>query len=178
MEFYRNRKKSVNLILTYSGILALGILILIYSIGLFTDQTSTKGIAVSSIVIIVTGILVIKMLLALRDTSALLTLEPAGIVSKTTPVSKAAGLIQWKDIIGTDINKSGGDTLITLVINNPDHYIPIIRKKLSKLAVDGSNDANGNLLIYLSASELDIEAAELYENIKSYQQQVKAANLS
>jgi len=175
MEFYRNKKKSFNLILIYTGILVIMIAILLYSSGLFTEELFIKGIALSSVFILIIGFLVIKMLLDLKDTSALLILQPEGITSKTTPVSKAAGLIQWKDIIDMDINKMGGDTLITLVVKNPEPYMAIIRKKLSSIATNGANDADGNLLIYLSASELDIDAAELFANIQSYQQQITKA---
>jgi hypothetical protein len=62
----------------------------------------------------------------------------------------------------------GGDTLITLVIDKSDKYIPIIRKKLSAIAVDGAKDANGNLLVYLTASELDLDAQELFAEISKY----------
>lgn len=168
MEFYRNRRKSFNLILTYSGILFVMILIFLYSIGIINDEVSTKGIAISSIFILILGFLVIKMLLALKDTSPLLILELEGIVSKVTPMSKAAGLILWDDIADMNINKVGGDTLITLTIKRPDHYIPAIRKKISALMLKGAHDAEGNLLLHLSAAELDIEAPELFNKIVAF----------
>ena len=71
------------------------------------------------------------------------------------------------------VNKMGGDTLITLVVNKPDHYTPIIRKKLSGIAVNGANDAEGNLLIYLTASALDIDAQQLFIEITQYRARLK-----
>lgn len=168
MEFYRNRKKTINLILIYSGILLVMVLILLYSIGLFTATVSAKGIAISSIFGLIAAFLVVKMLISLKDTAPLLVLNKEGITSKVTAMSKAAGLILWEDITDMSVNKMGGDTLITLVVNKPDHYTPIIRKKLSAIAVSGANDAQGNLLIYLTASALDLDAQELFTEITRY----------
>jgi len=168
MEFYRNRKKSINLILIYAGILILMIAILIYSIGIFTDRVVPKGIAFSSLFGLVMLFVIIKSLLSLKDTSPLLVLNEQGIISKVTAMSKAAGLIFWEDIIAVEINKMGGDTLITLVIDKAEKYTPVIRKKLSAIALDGAKDANGNLMVYLTASELDLDAQELFAEITKY----------
>jgi hypothetical protein len=102
MEFYRNRKKSINLILIYAGILILMIAILIYSIGIFTDRVVPKGIAFSSLFGLVMLFVIIKSLLSLKDTSPLLVLNEQGIISKVTAVSKAAGLVFWEDIIAVE----------------------------------------------------------------------------
>lgn len=144
------------------------ILIFLYSIGIIDDTVSTKGIAISSVFILILGFLVVKMLLALKDTSPLLILGPEGIISKVTPMSKAAGMILWSDIADMNINKVGGDTLITLTINNPDHYTPVIRKKFSAMMLKGANDDQGNLLLHLSASELDIDAQQLFDKIVAF----------
>ncbi|MBB5644809.1 hypothetical protein [Pedobacter cryoconitis] len=42
VEFYRNRKKSVNLLLILSGVLVLMLLILLYSSGLISDRVIAK----------------------------------------------------------------------------------------------------------------------------------------
>ena len=173
MEFYRNRKKSINLILVYSGILLITVLIFLYSIGLFTSTVSAKGIAISSLFGLVLIFVLIKMLLSLKDTAPLLILNEDGITSRVTAMSQAAGLILWDDITDITVNKMGGDTLITLVVNKPDHYTPIIRKKLSALAVNGANDAEGNLLVYLTASALDLDAQELFIEIKRYREGIR-----
>lgn len=168
MEFYRNRKKSVNLILICSGILLLLIFIFLYSIGLFNGEVIAKGVAISSIFGLILAFIIIKMLISLRDTSPLVVLSEQGIIAKVTPVSKAAGLILWADIIDMNLTKVGADTLIALTVDKPDHYGPIIRKKLSALATSGADDGQGNLLIFLTASALDLEAPELLNIIEKY----------
>jgi hypothetical protein len=144
------------------------VLILLYSIGLFTTTISAKGIAISSIFGLILIFVIVKMLISLKDTAPLLVLNKEGIISRVTAMSQAAGLILWEDISDMSVNKMGGDTLITLVVNKPDHYTPIIRKKLSAIAVNGANDAEGNLLIYLTASALDLNAQELFGEITRY----------
>lgn len=168
MEFYRNRKKTVNIILVCTGILLVLIALFLYGIGIFNHIFSAKIAAVSGIFGLVLAIIVMRTLISLTDKSPLLILSKEGITSKVTAVSKAAGLILWKDIIDVSINKVGGDTLITLTIDKPEHYIPIIRKKLSKLAIDGAEDAQGNLQVYLTASALDLDAPELFTVITNY----------
>ena len=172
MEFYRNRKKSINLLLIYSGILILMLLILLYSSGLFNGEVIAKGIAFSAVFSLILGFVLIKTLISLNDKSPLIVLSPEGITAKVTAVSKAAGLISWKDISDLEINKVGGDTLITLVVNNPGKYTPLIRKKLSAMALDNAKDNDGELLIYLTASVLDVDAHELFDSIKTYRAQI------
>jgi hypothetical protein len=178
MEFYRNRKKSINLLLIYSGILVIMILILLYSLGIMSDRIVAKGIAFSSIFILIFGFTIIKTLISLNDKSPLIVMSPEGITAKVTAVSKAAGLISWKDISDLEINKVGGDTLITLVISNPEQYKALIRKKLSAMALDNAKDNDGNLYVYLTASVLDLNAQELFSKIKAYREQVNPLPVS
>jgi len=175
MEFYRNKKKSVNLILICSGIFVVLALIFAYSIGMFDGVVGTKLAAVSGIFGIILGIIIVTKLIKLTDSSPLLVLSPEGITTKVTAVAKAAGLIRWKDISNITINKVGGDTLITLTVNQPDQYIPVIRKKLSAMVVDGIEDADGNLPLHLTAAELDLDAKELFTVITNYRSEVQNA---
>jgi hypothetical protein len=55
-----------------------------------------------------------------------------------------------------------------LTVDRAGYYVPIIKKKLSSMAVSDAQDANGNLQIFITASELDIEANELITIIKDY----------
>lgn len=175
MEFYRNRKKSINLILICTGIFLVMVIIFLYGIGLFTATISNKLTAISSVFGLILAIIIIKKLLSLTDKSPLIILSKEGITAKVTPVSKAAGLILWKDIIDISINKVGGDTLVTLTVDKPDHYIPLIKKKLSAIAVNGIEDAQGNLPIHLTASELDPDAQELFTAITTYRNEMDHA---
>lgn len=168
MEFYRNRKKSINLLLVLSGILVLMLVILLYSSGIISAEIIGKGIAFSSIASVILAIIIIKTLISLKDKSPLIILTPEGIISKVTAVSKAAGLILWKDINDIQLQKVGGDTLVALIISTPEPYSTKIRKKLSSIALDKDQD----LHIYMTASVLDINAQELFDKIKTYSAQV------
>jgi hypothetical protein len=178
MEFYRNRKKSVNMILVCTGILIILVLIFLYSIGIFTGTIATKLAAISGAFGLVLGIIIITKLVSLKDTSPLLVLSKEGIMSKVTAVAKAAGLISWADIIDVSINKVGGDTLVTLTVDKPEHYIPIIKKKLSAMVVNGIEDAQGNLPVNLTAAELDMDAQELFSIITKYRNEVNSVEES
>jgi len=172
MEFYRNRKKAVKLILICTGILVVMLAIFLYGIGVFADTFSAKLTAISSIFGLILAIIIIKKLFSLTDNSPLIVLSKDGIMAKVTPVSKAAGLILWKDIIDISINKVGGDTLITLTIDKPEHYLPIIKKKLSAMLMNGIEDEQGNLPIHLTAAELDLDAEELFKVISTYRSEI------
>jgi len=177
MEFYRNKRKSVNLILICTGIFLVLVVIFLYSIGIFTAIVSTKLAAVSGAFGLVMGIIIIKKLISLNDKSPLVILGEEGIIAKTTAVGKAAGLILWKDIIAVNVHKTGGDTLVTLTIDKPEKYLPVIKKKLSAMAVDGIEDAEGNLPINLTASELDFDAQELFKVITQYRKEISDIRL-
>lgn len=172
MEFYRNKRKTVNLILICTGVLLVLVVIFLYSIGLFTNTLSAKLAAITGVFGLILAIVIVNKLLSLRDTSPLIILSNEGIIAKVTAVSKAAGLIFWKDIIDISLEKVGGDTLVTLTVDKPDHYIPIIKKKLSAMVVNGIEDANGNLPINLTASELNLDAQELFTIITSFKKEV------
>lgn len=172
MEFFRDKRKSVNLILVCTGILIVMIVLFLYSIGIFTDTLSTKLAAVSAVFGVILAIIIIKKLVSLNDGSALISLSDQGITSKVTGVSKAAGLIAWQDISDITLDKVSGDTLVTLTIIRPDKYIPIIKKKLSAMVVNGIEDANGNLPINLTASELTVDAQELFLAITTFKKEV------
>jgi hypothetical protein len=169
VEFYRNRKKSINLLLILSAVLVLMLLILLYSSGLISDGIIiAKGVAFSSIGSLILAIIIIKTLISLKDKSPLIVLSPEGITAKVTAASKAAGLIFWNDIADIQLNKVGGDTLVTLLINNPEPYAANIRKKLSAMALDKGQD----LQIYMTASVLDINAGELFDQVIAYRAQL------
>lgn len=165
VEFFRNRKKSINLLLILSGVLVLMLLILLYSSGIISDGTIiAKGVAFSSIGSIILAIIIIKTMISLKDKSPLIVLAPEGITAKVTAVSKAAGLILWQDIDDIQLHKVGGDTLVTLIINNSEPYSAKIRKKLSSIALEKDQD----LQIYMTASVLDISAKELFDQVTAY----------
>lgn len=163
MEFYKNKKKSVQLILICLGILIALVAVFLYSIGLFTGIIATKLAGVSAVLGLIVLIVVIRMLLSLNHSAPLLILSSEGIRAEVTAVSKAAGLIYWKDISDISITKAGWDTLVVLSVNKPAHYMPLIQKKLSAMALSGIQDPEGNLQIFLTASDLDMDANQLLQ---------------
>ncbi|RZJ89807.1 MAG: hypothetical protein EOO20_09930 [Chryseobacterium sp.] len=168
MEFYRNKKKSTQLILICSVILLALIAVFLYSIGLFTGIIATKLAAVSAVLWIILLIVIIRMLISLNRTAPLLILNKEGIISEVTAVSKAAGLIYWNDILNISLTKVGWDTLVELTVSRSDYYMPIIKKKLSAMAISGIENSRGNIHLFLTASELDMDANELLTIIQNY----------
>ena len=168
MEFYRDKKKSMTMILICAGLLLVMAGVFLYSIGLFDDRVSAKLAGVSGLFAVILAIIIVNKLVTLRDKSALVILNHEGLISKTTAVSKAAGLILWKDIIAADLEKVGADTLVTLTVSNAEHYLPLIKKKLSGMVTNGLVTAEGNLPVSLTASELNIGAQELFSAVNTF----------
>ncbi|ALL06362.1 hypothetical protein AQ505_13155 [Pedobacter sp. PACM 27299] len=168
MEFYRNQKKSNQLVFIYVGIIAVLLVILFYSTGLISDRYLPKPAVISGIGVLIFTFCLIKSLIAAKDPSPMISLKPEGITSRVTPASKAAGLISWKDIEELSLTKMGADVLVTLHLSNVDHYKTMISKKLSKMAVSDNTDENGHFLVYLTASHIDFNAEELLEKINVY----------
>ena len=158
-----------------TGLLAVLVLLFLYGVGIFNDTIRPKVAAFSGGLGLVLAFVVVKTLFSLNDKSALVILNKEGIITKVTAVSKAAGLIRWDDIKDMSLNKVGGDQLITLSVGNPEYYMPLIRKKLSSMVTNGLEDAHGNLQINLTASEIDIEAPELFKIIGDYKAAINKA---
>jgi hypothetical protein len=162
----------MNLILICIGILVVLVATFLYSIGLFDGQLGAKLAAVSGVFSLILAIIIIKKLFTLRDKSPLVILNNEGIISRTTAVSKAAGLILWKDIMAVNLEKVGADTLVTLTVNNAENYLPLIKKKLSGMVTNGLANTDGILPISLTASELTADAEELFVAITNFRKDV------
>jgi len=93
MEFYRNKKKSAQLIFICLGVLIALIAVFLYSIGLFTGTVASKLAGISGVLGLILLIVIIRMLLSFNRSTPLLILSEDGIRSEVTSVSKAAGLI-------------------------------------------------------------------------------------
>jgi hypothetical protein len=171
MEFYINKKKSARILYIYYAILIVFAAVLLFSSGLVTDTVSLKGIVISSISIVILVIVLIKAQIARRDTSPMIKLEPEGLTSRTTPMSKAAGVIKWEDITDINIVELTGDTLVSLSVKNAPQYMDKLRKKMPAFALKDIVDQDGILTLNLSASELDFDAAVLFNHITTYAKQ-------
>lgn len=173
MEFYRDKKKSLNLILICALILVALAGAFLYGIGFFDGHVSNKLAAATGLSSLILAIVIISKLLKLRDTSPLVILSNEGLVSKTTAVGKAAGLILWEDISDVNLEKVGADTLVTLAIDKPESYLPLVKKKLSGMVTDGMADPSGQIAISLTASELTVDAQELFNAITVFKNKSK-----
>ncbi|UII34614.1 hypothetical protein LVD17_12430 [Fulvivirga ulvae] len=146
-------------------------LIFIYSAGVISGEYHTKGMIFSAFFILLFVVYLIRILLKFNDPSPLITISAEGIEAKVTSMSKAAGLISWKDITQIGLEKIGGDLLVTLALSNPEKYKKRIQKKLSAMVLKGSTDeVTGNLIVFLTACELECNVHQLQEDLIKYWQ--------
>ena len=105
-------------------------------------------------------VLIFKMLASIKDKSPLIQIDSNGFSGRTTPVAKAFGRIDWQDVTDVQLTKVGGDTLVAITIDNIAKYDGRVSKFLWKMAYD---EQNSKLNIIYSASEIEINADELYK---------------
>ena len=170
--FPRNRKKTLNSIFIYSGIFIVMVLILLYSTAVISNEIIPKGIAMSSAFILIIAYFLITAIAGLNDSSPLISLQAEGIISKVTPMSKAAGLMLWTDIVDLGLRDAGSDLLVTIYLRNEQDYSSRIKKSLSAIALKDAKDEQGNLVVFLTASEINVNAKELLSSIQSYRNSI------
>lgn len=168
IELHRNKKKTINTIAIYTGVLLIMVAILLYSTGIISDVILIKGIVLSAFFILFICFFLFRAIIGLYDKSALITLQPEGITAKVIPVTKAIGLMKWTDIVKVEIKKLTGDTLVVIFLTNTEYYQSIIRKKRLSMVLDDLTNDEGYLMINLTASEIDCNAEELMEIINEY----------
>lgn len=105
------------------------------------------------------------MLASIKDKSPLIQIDSNGFCGRTTPVAKAFGRIEWQDVTDLQLNKVGGDTLVAITIDNVSKYDGKVSKFLWKMAYD---EQKSKLNIMYSASEIEINADELYKLFLKY----------
>jgi len=164
-KLYRNAKKTTNLLLYSSAISILLAIALLYGIGTFDGVFKIKLSVFSGAILLIMLILIFKMLASIKDKSPLFQIDSIGFSGRTTPVAKAFGRVEWQDVTDMQINKVGGDTLIAVTIDNIAKYEGRASKFLWKMAY---NEQNSKLNLMYSASEIDINAEELYDILISY----------
>jgi hypothetical protein len=145
-------------------------IVFIYGLGFFDDIFKAKVAVASGAVFLIMLILVIKSLINLQDKSAIFELNENTLSGKTSPLSKAIGTINWKDITGIEIQKVGGDTLVVVYLNNAEYYQSKLSKMFWNLALDKQSQ---ELQIMYSVSEIDMKIDELYDLFVSYLDQQK-----
>lgn len=159
IKLYRNSKKTKKLLLTSLGICIILFVVIIYSAGIFDSELKTKPLVFSTGAFLIMFILLLKSVLSLRDKSPLIELNVQNFYGKTTPMSKSFGIVNWEDVTDIGSQKTGGDTLVVVTINNPEKYEGRLSKMLWNMA--HNKDTNQLTLMY-SASEIDIDSHALF----------------
>lgn len=164
-KLYRNAKKTRNLFLYVSAISIILILIFLYCIGFFGGELKIKPAIIFGTFLLIMLFLTLKNLAGIKDKSPLIEIDATGFSGKTTPLSKAFGRVEWSDVIYIHLEKIGGDTLVITTLGNALKYRDRLSIIMWKMAYDKQNS---NLKLMYSASEIDINAEELYNLLVSY----------
>ncbi|KQB39696.1 STM3941 family protein [Flavobacterium aquidurense] len=159
IKLFRNSKKTKNLLLTSLAVCIILLLVIIYSAGIFDGELKIKPLVFSSGAFLIMLILLLKSVLSLKDKSPLIELNKQTFYGKTTPVSKSFGIVNWEDVADIQLQKTGGDTLVVVSINNPEKYEGRLSKMFWNIAY---NNSTNQLTLMYSASEIDIDANELF----------------
>jgi len=165
INFYRNTRKTLNLLLYVSGIGILLLIAFVYAIGTFDGVFKIKLSIASGAFILIMLALIFKMLASIKDKSPLIHIDSKGFSGRTTPAAKAFGRIEWKDVTDLQLNKVGGDTLVAVTIDNIAKYDGKVSKFVWKMTHD---EQNSKLNVMYSASEIDIDANRLYDLFLSH----------
>ena len=165
IKLYRNFKKTRNLLLYACAVNILLAIMLLYGIGTFDGVFKIKLSIASGAIFLIMFVLSFKMLASIKDKSPLIQIDSNGFCGRTTPVAKAFGRIEWQDVTDLQLNKVGGDTLVAITIDNVSKYDGKVSKFLWKMAYD---EQNSKLNIMYSASEIEINADELYKLFLKY----------
>lgn len=110
-------------------------------------------------------ILLLKTLLSLKDKSPLIELNNQNFYGKTTPLSKSFGIVNWEDFADIQLQKSGGDTLVVVTLNNPEKYEGRLSKMLWNMAY---NNTTNQLMLMYSSSEIDIDHNALFDLFSNF----------
>ncbi|MET3025805.1 STM3941 family protein [Flavobacterium sp. UW10123] len=159
INFYRNAKKTRSLLLYASALSFLLAIAFLYGIGVFDGVFKIKLSIASGAIFLIMLVLIFRMLASIKDKSPLIQIDANGFSGRTTPVAKAFGRIEWQDVTDLQLTKVGGDTLVAITIDNISKYDGRVSKFLWKMAYD---EQNSKLNIMYSASEIEINADELY----------------
>lgn len=165
INFYRNAKKTRSLLLYASALSFLLAIAFLYGIGVFDGVFKIKLSIAFGAILLIMLVLIFKMLASIKDKSPLIQIDANGFSGRTTPVAKAFGRIEWQDVTDVQLQKVGGDTLVAITIDNVSKYDCRVSKFLWKMAYD---EQNSKLNIMYSASEIEINADELYKLFLKY----------
>lgn len=171
LKINKNKKKALQSLLISAGICLLLGITFIYGLGIFDTIFKVKVAVVSGILFVFILILLLKALWSLNDKSPVYELTKETGMGKTTPLSKALGTFYWKDVKGMQLNKVGGDTLLTIDLGNAEYYQTKLSKMFFKMAYDPSTE---ELQLSYSASEIDMSIQELQDVFQTYWKESQA----
>lgn len=172
-KLYRNAKKTRNLFLYVGAITILLAILFLYCTGIFDGELKIKPAVISGAFLLIMLFLSLKSLAGIRDKSPLIEIDATGFSGKTTPLSKAFGRVEWADVANIQLEDMGSDTLVTVTVSNAQKHRDRLSKMMWKMAHD---EQNSELNLMYSASEIDIDAKELYDILVSYWKEQKKTN--
>lgn len=168
IKIFRDITKSRKLLISSGAIcLVLGV-VFIYGLGTFDDIFKAKVAVASGAIFLIMLIFVIKSIINMNDKSAIFELNENTVSGKTSPLSRAIGRINWKDVTGLEVQKVGGDTLVVVYLSNVEYYQSKLSKMFWNMAFDKQSQ---ELQIMYSTSEIDMKIDELYDLFVSYWKQ-------
>jgi len=173
VKLYRNSKKTKKLLFTSLGVCIILLLVILYSAGIFDGELKIKPLVFSGGAFLIMLILLLKSVLSLKDKSPLIELNQRNFYGKTTPMSKSFGIVNWEDVADIQSQKTGGDTLVVVTINNPEKYEGRLSKMLWNMAL---NKETNQLTLMYSASEIDVDHNELFSLFNTSWQESKKEN--
>jgi hypothetical protein len=173
IKLYRNLKKTRKLLFTTSGVCIILLLVIFYSAGIFDNELKIKPLVFSAGAFLIIFILLVKNLLSLKDKSPLIEFNTKKFYGKTTPTSKSFGIVNWEDVADIQSQKTGGDILVVVSINNPEKYEGRLSKMLWNIAY--SKDTNQLTLMY-SSSEIDIDPNALFSLFNKFWKESTPSN--
>jgi hypothetical protein len=166
---YRNTKKTKKTLFSAVAVSLFLALILVYCMGVFDGELRLKPAIFSGAVLLIMLFLTINSLIGIRDKSPMIYLDTTGFSGRTTPLAKAFGRVEWKDVRDVELQKIGGDTLVAVTVGHTDKYTGRLSKMFWKMAYDEQNQI---LNLMYSASEIDVDAKELYSLFRAYWENV------
>jgi hypothetical protein len=170
---YRNTKKTGAMLFSAAAVSLLLVAVVVYSIGIFDGVVKLKPAIFSGAALLVMLYLTFNSLMGMKDKSAMMSFDTTGFLGKTTPLSKAFGRVEWNDVTNIQLQKSGGDTLVVVTVTNIEKYNGRLSKMLWKMAYDEQAQI---LTLMYSASEIDIDAKELFNLFVSFWKSSESQN--
>lgn len=155
---YRNSKKTKKILFSAVAASLLLLAVLLYSAGLFDGALKLKPAIFSAAALLLMLFLCYMTLSGIRDKSPMIHLDETGFYGRTAPLPKAFGKGEWKDVVDIQLQKSGGDTLVAVVLANTAKYEGRLSKMFWKMAHDEQRQV---LHLSYSASETDLEPSAL-----------------